>query len=117
MLASLKIQINKYTFSITRDEKEQKNRFLRNVFNELCRKWSKKMRSGNADNRSFTPEQKEWIRLGRKFGIDHGKNREHFEQTFVDSITRLNYYPFAESLRNLELYREETSDIFMVAMC
>lgn len=117
MLASLKIQINKYTFSITRDEKEQKNLFLRNVFNELCRKWSKKMRSGNADNRSFTPEQKEWIRLGRKFGIDHGKNREHFEQTFVDSITRLNYYPFAESLRNLELYREETSDIFMVAMC
>lgn len=117
MLAALKIQINKYTFSVTEEEKKQKQLFLQNVFDVLCQKWSKQMRSGKAGNRSFTPDQKEWIRLGRKFGIDHSKNREHFEQTFVDSITRLNYYPFAESLRNLELYREETSDIFMVAMC
>lgn len=117
MRDSLEVQINESSFSVTKEKKEQKNRFLRNVFNMLCQKWSRELQLKEAGDQNITPDQKEWIRLGRKFGIDHVKNRESFENKLIESLTRLRYYPFAESLWNLELYREETSDIFMVAMC
>ena len=118
---SLIVKIAAYQPQLTSKRKERKEKFLSKFYKESCLNWNKILEAeGDLKSEStFIPSLKAWVRLGRKLAIDYNTkdNNVHFNRIVIDAVKGLEFYRFSEGMRPIELYREETSDLFMCEMC
>ncbi len=102
------------------------NEFYKTLYKRLCETWQEEMadKSKTADKNweisaSLLPNKKEWLRTGRKYGIDYesDNNLKILKKQFRKALLGLRYYQYDIVMKKIGEYREITSDIFMCSMC
>ncbi len=103
------------------------NEFYNALYKQLCEAWQEEMAADKSKavnkNREISdpllPDKKEWLRTGRKYGIDYtsGNNLKILKKRFRKALLGLQYYQYDIVMKKIGEYREKTSDIFMCSMC
>lgn len=93
---------------------DQTEKFYENLYMRCCSMWMEKF-----SKNEFYADMKEWLRAGRLFGIDFQMedNQKRFSRYMAAAFRAMDSFSFGESMLRIELYREETSDLFMCNMC
>lgn len=104
-------------------KKKMKKRedFYNDFYKATCKSWMDKLKKENSDKKEHAlGRKKEWIRQGRKFGIDYRdskSNKDKFSGYLEKAFNISDKYEFERAMKRISLYREETSDLFMCGLC
>ena len=89
------------------------------IYDELYKEVSLGWKEQLAQMSSYASSMKEMLRYGRLLGIDYDSadNRKMFFRFIRNGFRKMDQYSFEEGFKEIALYREETSDLFMCSMC
>lgn len=105
----------KETKLICKDNKTRE-KFYNSFYEKICECWKENLKN----EKYILGKKKEWIRQGRRFGIDYKEsraNKEKFWGYLEKAFNISDKYEFERAMKRIALYREETSDLFMCAFC
>ena len=97
-------------------DNDKREKFYNDFYEKICEGWAKYLRKEDY----ILGRKKEWIRQGRRLGIDYKgswANREKFCNYLEKAIDISDKYEFKNAMKRISLYREETSDLFMCSFC